>query len=199
MSYPVILGVVMFLKLAQQRRTVYQFTDQPVEDESVLTCLNAAIWAPNHKLTEPWRFYILGTQTQKALKQTYAGLRADKRAEPGSVEHQSIFEKACERFLAYPKIVLVGQKRSDDPIQSKEDYAACACAIQNFQLMASELGLGVQWSTGPIIHDIRTYQLLEIDASEIELIGILYMGYPQPQCLTNQKRRPINDISRFYD
>lgn len=189
----------MFLKLAQQRRTTYQFTDQPVEDEAVLTCLNAAVWAPNHKLTEPWRFYVVGSQTQDKLKRTYASLRADKRAVQGSAEHQAIFDKACERFNAYPKVILVGQQKSHDLVQAKEDYAACSCAIQNFQLMAWELGIGVQWSTGPLIAEASTYQILQIDQTEIELIGILYIGYPQAQCLTNQKRQAIEKVSYFYD
>lgn len=187
----------MFLKLAQQRRTVYQFNERIVDDKSILQCIEAAIWAPNHKLTEPWRFFVLGKTTQKNLTQLYAKLRANSRAEIGSVEHQSIYQKACERFDAYPKVILVGQNKSADPLRSKEDYAACACAIQNFQLMAWELGIGVQWSTGPLISDPETYSLLSIDPNQTELIGILYLGYPE--CLPNQRRKPIEQVTKFYD
>lgn len=186
----------MFLKLAQQRRTVYQFIDQKVESNKLNQCLEAAIWAPNHGLTQPWRFYVIGDQTQQALTQLYAKLRADKRAIAGSEEHNAIYLKACERFMANPQIVIVGQVCSLDSVKSKEDYAACACAIQNFQLAAWEQGLGVQWSTGPIINHEKTYQILGLDPAEIELIGILYMGYPQ--CVPESQRLPVSQVLSTY-
>lgn len=186
----------MFLKLAQQRRTIYQFIDQKVEASKLNQCLEAAIWAPNHGLTQPWRFYVIGDQTQQALTQLYAKLRADKRAIADSQEHKAIYLKACEHFMANPQIVIVGQVCSLDSIKSKEDYAACACAIQNFQLAAWEQGLGVQWSTGPIINHEKTYQILGIDPAEVELIGILYMGYPQ--CVPESQRLPLSQVVSNY-
>lgn len=186
----------MFKKLVRQRRTTYQFLDKYLDKDLVNECIDAAIWAPNHGLTEPWRFFVVGDQTKQSLVTIYAQLRADKRAEPGSEEHQTIYQKACQRFLANPVMVLVGQLKSSNPITYKEDYAACSCAIQNFQLMATELGLGVQWSTGPIIEARETYSILQINPEEIELIGLLYMGYPS--CESNQIRKPVAQVTQYY-
>lgn len=186
----------MFLELAQHRRTIYQFLNQKVEPERLNLCLEAAIWAPNHGLTEPWRFYIIGPQTQKDLTHLYAKLRADKRALAESDEYQTIYSKACDRFMANPQIIMLGQIRNMDLVRSKEDYAACACAVQNFQLAAWEQGLGVQWSTGPIIHDAETYQILGLDPTEIELIGILYMGYPES--IPSSQRQALSKVIKHY-
>ncbi|MBE0493461.1 MAG: nitroreductase [Thiomicrospira sp.] len=186
----------MFLELAQQRRTIYQFIDRKVDSELLNQCLEAAIWAPNHGLTQPWRFYIIGHQTQQKLMHLYAKLRADKRALPGTEEHKSIFLKACDRFKANPQIIMLGQVRSIDSVKSKEDYAACACAIQNFQLAAWEQGLGVQWSTGPVINACETYELLGLNSAEIELVGILYIGYPQ--CIPESQRQPLSQVTKSY-
>ncbi|WFE69580.1 nitroreductase [Thiomicrospira sp. R3] len=186
----------MFSKLAKKRRTAYQFQTTHVDIESINFCLDAAIWAPNHGLTEPWRFYVIGEQTKAKLMSIYAQLRADKRAQPDTEEHQAIYQKACQRFLANPSVVLVGQVKSSNPVVYKEDYAACSCAIQNFQLMATELGLGVQWSTGPILQSEKTFSILDINPDEIELIGILYMGYPT--CETNQRRKPRSEVTYYF-
>ena len=187
----------MFLALAQQRRTIYQFTSQPVEAAKLTHCLEAAIWAPNHGLTQPWRFYVIGNDTKHRLTQVYATNRAAKRAQVNTLEYNDIYAKACERFIANPQILLVGQQRTDNTIQSKEDYAACACAIQNFQLAAWEQGIGVQWSSGPILNDEQTYQILGLDSQQIELIGILYMGYAQ--CIPNSTRKPLTEVVTYFN
>lgn len=187
----------MFLSLAQQRRTIYQFTSQPVEAEKITYCLQAAIWAPNHGLTQPWHFYVVGDKTKQKLTEIYATTRAAKRAQKNTSEYDDIYAKACDRFLANPQIVLVGQQRSNDPIQTKEDYAACACAIQNFQLAAWEQGIGVQWSSGPIINQQQTYQILGLDSQQIELIGILYIGYAQ--CVPDSTRKPLSEVVSYID
>lgn len=182
-------------QLIQNRRTCYQYaevTDYPISDESIYECLEAARWAPNHKLTQPWRFWIVGQQTKADLAHIYADNRALKKAEKSSDLYQELYTKAVEKFLAIPKVVLVGQVLNKDPIICKEDYAACACAIQNFQLMAWSLQLGVQWSTGPILNDERTMKKLELNPNTIELIGALYIGYQKPDCQKpSSKRHPL--------
>lgn len=178
------------------RRTIYQFLAKPVEADKLSQCLAAAVWAPNHGLTEPWRFFVLGHQTKNALKAIYADQRATKRASCGS-DYAECYQKAESKFDAIPQLVLVGQVRSENPVQLKEDYAACSCAIQNFQLAAWELGLGVQWSTGPILTDKRTYRLLELDSNQLELIGALYIGYPA--CVPTVNRQTFKTQTRYYE
>ena len=185
------------LTLFQSRRTCYQFASvdlYPVDSKALENCLEAARWAPNHKLTQPWRFWQVGTNSRTVLADIYADNRAQKKShDPDSYEN--IYQKALEKFAAIPEIILVGQILAEDPVIQKEDYAACACSIQNFQLMAWNQNLGVQWSTGPILKDPRTYQLLKIDPNRIELIGALYIGQRHPDCGTpNQKRKPLEEI-----
>ncbi|WP_321277408.1 nitroreductase [Thiomicrorhabdus indica] len=183
------------LTLIKSRRTCYQFSDRPVEFAELENCLEAAIWAPNHKLTQPWRFWVVSEAQQKALAETYAKLRAESRAEPNSENYQMIYDAAVEKFLKIPKMVLVGQALADDELVRKEDYAACSCAIQNFQLMAWQMGMGVQWSTGPIIKDNHTYQQINADSQQIELIGVLYIGHLKGDCSTqNGKRKPLSEV-----
>lgn len=194
----------LVFKLIQSRRTCYQFLDgkkYPIDEDQLNLCLQAAIFAPNHKLTQPWRFWVLGENSKAKLADIYADNRAAKKAQSDSDCYQSFYDKAIEKFSAIPKVILVGQSQHQDPIVAKEDYAACSCAIQNFQLMAWQQQIGVQWSTGPIINDPRTYELFGIDQKEVQLIGALYLGNIDGTCQPNQnvKRKPIKDITAYLD
>ena len=103
--------------------------------------------------------------------------------------------------MAIPKVVLVGQILSRCETTQKEDYAACACAIQNFQLMAWQQTMGVQWSSGPIISDSRTYKELELQRTDIEIIGALYLGNIDDQCQPKSlpKRKTLEEITVYLD
>ncbi|BBP44662.1 putative NAD(P)H nitroreductase YfhC [Thiosulfatimonas sediminis] len=189
------------LELIKSRRTCYLFNPKqqmPLTDQQIESCLEAAIWAPNHKLTQPWRFWVLGEQTQQDLAAVYALLRADKRAQAGSDNHQAIYASALTKFNEFPRIILVGQIIAQDEIVRKEDYAACACAIQNLQLMAWQEGIGVQWSTGPILQAQQTYQAIGQLPEQVELIGALYMGHLRGDCSAqNAKRKPVSDVTEW--
>lgn len=189
--------------LIQSRRTCYQFADAdafPVSDPILYECIEAARWAPNHKLTQPWRFWIVGEQAKQVMADIYADHRALKKVQKDDDQYPSLYSKAFEKFMAIPKVVLVGQVLSQNPTIRKEDYAACACAIQNFQLMAWSLQVGVQWSTGPIISDVRTYQYLSINPNQIELIGALYLGHLKADCQNlSSKREPLEHFIIHID
>ncbi len=203
----VIMQTSQLLALIQARRTCYQFRSQETHvltDLEIKKCLEAAIWAPNHKLTQPWRFWVLGKNKQQKLAVVYADNRASKKADCGSSAYQSLYTKAVEKFMAIPQIILVGQILAQDEFTAKEDYAACACAIQNFQLMAWQQSIGVQWSTGPILTDVRSYEVLDIESEKITLIAALYMGKVDTENRMNQlsqnpKRKSIDEVTVYLD
>ena len=65
--------------------------------------------------------------------------------------------------------------------------------------MAWSLQIGVQWSTGPILSDQESYDLLGITKQKIELIGALYLGQIDESCVPSKlvKRKPLNEVIRF--
>lgn len=175
--------------IIKSRRTVYQFLENSVSEDIILKCLESAIWAPNHKMRQPWFFWTLGEKSKQNFAVVYADNRAKKKSQSPE-DYQQIYQKAFDKFIAIPEVVLVGQKLVTNLVDQKEDYAACACAIQNFQLAAHEQGLGVQWSTGPIINDERSYQILDIRPEDMSIIGALYLGYPA--CESQSCRKPLS-------
>lgn len=186
-----------FIRLIRERRTVYDFKPDPVPRPVLEQALEAAVWAPNHGLTEPWRFHVPGMKTRAVLAQIYARLRADKRCEPDTDAWRQTYEKALQRFLAVPGMVLVGQQLAEDPLQREEDAAAVACAIQNFQLAMWAQEVGVQWSTGPVIRAVETYELLGIEPKKEKLVALLYYGYPA--CVGRSRRSDWREKTRWLD
>lgn len=191
MDYPTMQTCLQTLL---SRRTIYQFKSTPVAQTILEQALEAATWAPNHGLTEPWHFYVIGRQTQQQLARLYARLRADKRADPGTEAWQEHFDRARERFEAFPRVVFVGQIKTDSPTQQQEDAAAVACAIHNLQLALWSKGVGCQWSTGPLIRAQETRQLLQVPDT-VELVAVLYIGWPA--CVPKSKRTPWQEKTSF--
>lgn len=173
--------------LIESRRTIHTFLPEPPPEAAIRRALDLARWAPNHKLTEPWRFYLIGRPTAEAIVELNteiltitlgAGAAASKRT----------------RWLEMPGWLTVTCQRSDKPLRMKEDYAACCCAIQNAMLFLWNEGIGMKWATGDVIRDPRFYDLLDIDIDQEEVVGLFWYGYPAE--VPETRRKPLGDVLR---
>ena len=175
-----------------QRRTVKDFKPDPVPADVLERALTAGLWAQNHRLTEPWRFTVLGPETHRRLAETFSQAQA---ASVSGVEREKVLADARGKILAKPCLVAVGQRLDGPPAQRREDYAAVACAIQNIQLAAWADGVGMQWSSGKIIGLPQVYEVLGIEPTREELVGMLFFGYAA-NIPAAQPRQPLAAVSR---
>ncbi len=174
----------------RSRRTVNMYLQQPVSRELIMEAIEVARWAPNHRLTEPWRFYVLGDEAiQKSIEMTRLVVTERKGEELGNFKARD----AAQR----PGWLLVTCQRSDDELRQQEDYASVACAIQNLMLYLSEAGVGTKWATGPITRDSRYYEALGIDESSEFIAGLIWYGYPK--VIPKQQRRAVSEIVTELD
>ena len=161
------------------RRTIKEFRPDSVPDGALERALNAGLWAQNHRMTEPWRFTLLGPETQRALAE--AGAAAQLQSLPPTADEgvrAKVRAGALQKLMSKPRIVVVTCLLTGDAFQRREDYAAVCCAIQNIHLAAWAEGLGMQWHTGKQTQQPQTYVLLGIDPAGEEIVGFLYFGYP---------------------
>ncbi len=158
----------------ESRRTVKDYTSQPVPDELLNRVLSAGLWAQNHRLSQPWRFAIFGPQSHARLSEYFA------------------------RALAIPSVVAVTCIKNENPAIEREDYAAVACALQNIQLAAWDLGLGMQWGTGIAVQDPRTREIIGFDTEKESLVGLLFFGFPA-QVPPAKTRKPLAEVLRRLD
>lgn len=161
------------------RRTIKEFKPDPVPDAVLEQALAAGLWAQNHRMTQPWRFVVLGPQTQQALAEAAADAQTRTLpADTDAVTLAKLRQGALQKLLSKPRIVAVTCVLNGDPFQRREDYAAVCCAVQNIHLAAWDAGLGMQWNTGKQTQQPHTYTLLGIDPAAEEIVGFLYFGYP---------------------
>jgi nitroreductase len=183
------------LDAIRTRRTIYDFEPEPLPADTVARLLDSAIWAPNHRLTQPWRFTLIGPETKTALARALGDDRLSDEPEADPALRQTIREKAEQKILSRPTIVAVTCLRSEKPSRQTEDLAATAAAIQNIQLAAWADGIGVQWSTGRVNYLPNTPQSLGFDEATEQIVGLLFMGRPA-KTPAPQKRRPVSEVLR---
>jgi nitroreductase len=169
----------------RSRRTVKLFLKRPVSRKLVLDAIEVARWAPNHHVTQPWHFYLLGPE---AIRDSVELTRIVTTERKGA----KVGEFKAATAAAVPGLLVVTCKMSDDERMQQEDYASCCCAIQNLMLYLSAAGVASKWSTGAVTKDERFLDLLGIDGSEEFVVALLWYGYPK--VIPTQSRKNLQEI-----
>src|SRR5688572_23290032 len=124
----------------RERRSIKRFTDAPVSRERLESLLAAAVLAPNHRLTEPWRFYVLGPGGRDAYGRVLGGRKAKKIDDPAAA--RAMIDTVADEHRALPAMIVVAMALNSNAEIAEEDYAATMMAIQNLSLAAVAMGLG---------------------------------------------------------
>lgn len=169
----------------RSRRTVKLFLKRPVSRKLILDAIEVARWAPNHHVTEPWHFYVLGPEAIRgSVELTRIVTTERKGAKVGDFK--------ATAAAAVPGWLVVTCKLSDDERMQQEDYASCCCAIQNLMLYLSAAGVASKWSTGPVTKDERFLDLLGIDPGEEYVVALVWYGYAK--VIPTQSRKDLQEI-----
>ena len=156
----------------RMRRSSGAFQPTPPSREVIERIIEAATWAPNHHLTEPWRFHVIAAAARGALA---GAIAATLPAEANTEREQQAISAKLERA---PVVIAVTQQAlADEPVRSLEDYAACACATQNLLLAAHAEGLAAKWSTGKLARSPGAAQYLGLAPAD-RIVAYAYVGYP---------------------
>jgi nitroreductase len=163
----------------ETRQSIGRVRQDPVPRELVEKILQSAVHAPNHKLTEPWRFHVFIGKGRGEFARARAELaRLQARAE-GEEEEFAAGRISRERKKAFraPVVIAVISKGGRDEVETLENYAACAAAVQNMQLAAHSLGLATIWRTGTFAYHPYMRDFFELEEKD-KIAAYLYLGYP---------------------
>ncbi len=153
------------------------FAERPVPRAVLERLLAAAVRAPNHKLTEPWRFAVLTGASAARFAELKRAHRATKFPDPSSPEAARAIEKTWREAAGTPAFVVVMCAVSDDAVRREEDYASTMMAAQNLMIAATAEGLGTYVRTGGIMADPAVGRLVALpDAHRI--VAVISVGYP---------------------
>jgi nitroreductase len=148
----------------QTRRTHKAFGSDPVTPEVLEQLFELARWAPNHHLTNPWRFRVLGPETLVQLKEIA------ETVNPGS----------AGKLDRAPTLIVASVYRDGDAVAREEDLLAGAVAAYLVLLAAHGRGLAGYWRTVPFLDLPDARRALELDPLE-HPIGLLHLGRPRQQ------------------
>ncbi len=172
------------------RRMNNDFSDFVPDQDALQRMLNAAVWAPNHRLTNPWRFFVL----EKG---------GEKRAEVARLAYRNIFDRSGnhenaegsrQRVLNAPALIYVYSVPADSEEMTQENYAAACCAVQNLLLAAVAEGLAGDWSTGNVTRHPHLADTLGAEA-EWTMVGALFIG--QPSRPSASVRAPADEVTAW--
>ena len=160
------------------RRTHKAYGSEPVDPATLGDLLDLGRWAPNHHLTNPWRFRVLGPGALARLKEA-AG------------------PEAAGKLDRAPTLVAVSVVQSGDPVTDEEDMCAAACAAYIVLLAAHGRGLAGYWRTPAVLRTPEGRDALAIGDDE-HAIGLLHLG-PARQEQRAPERAPAHDVIDFLD
>lgn len=153
------------------RRSIRQYTDQPIEREQLIEIIKAGTWAPSGLNNQPWRFVI--------VKEREARVRL-----AGFTKYRTIIESA-------PACIAVFIDRGAMYNDTKDHQAMGAC-IQNMLLAAHALRLGAVW-LGEILNNAESVRAFLELPPEMELMAVIAIGHPRAGRRTSQRKK-IADI-----
>lgn len=153
--------------------------------------------APNHKLTEPWRFAVLTGRARDRFAEIRAQHRLKRFSDPSSTEAQAGAEKVRRESLQVPVYIVVMAAVNPDEITREEDYAATMMATANLMIAAESLGLGTYLKSGGVMQDPGLIELAGVP-EEFRVVGIVSLGYPVEQ-EAPRRRRPASELTRWVE
>jgi nitroreductase len=160
------------------RRTHKVYGSEPVDRATLDELLELARWAPNHHLTNPWRFRVLGPQSLARLKDA-AG------------------PEAAAKLDRAPTLVAVSALQSGDPVTDEEDLCATACAAYIVLLAAHGRGLAGYWRTPEVLRAPEGRAALGL-ADDEHPIGLLHLGPPRQEQRAPE-RVPTDAVVSYLD
>jgi nitroreductase len=157
------------------RRTHKAFGREPVERGTLDELFELARWAPNHHLTSPWRFRVLGEESLARLKRAAGPEQAEK------------LDRA-------PTMILVSAALTGEPVEDEEDVQATAVAAYIVLLAAHARGLAGYWRTPAVLRTAAGRDALSVGDGE-RVLGLIHLGAPRQERQPPERPSPAGFVS----
>ncbi len=182
-------------QLISRRRSIKQFTGREPSRGEIEALLELVAQAPNHRMTQPWRFYVLGPTARHGYGAALGARKAKRVTDPDAA--REVVESVAARHKALPAMLAVAVVIHDNPEIREEDYAATWMGIQNLALAAEAAGLGTHIKTGAVMDDPRSRAAVGVPDGE-RIVAIVNLG--EPAAVPDPKPRvPARDLTTWVD
>lgn len=167
------------LELIKSRRSLYPAQmdeDKRIPDEDIWKLLDLANYAPNHKLTEPWRFVVFSGEQISTFYDRLFQITSQWFSVDEMRKKNGKFEERKQKVSHVLAIVMKGNEEGKVPIQ-EEEYAT-ACAVQNIMLGMKPLNIIGYWGTGKAAYSQEMHEFLDLGPND-KCMGWLQLGVPK--------------------
>lgn len=185
-------------QLIQDRRSTKPrlYNGKRIKDEIVWQILENANWAPNHGLTQPWRYKVFTASGLEKLANFQADLY--KKNTPEEKFTTDKYERMKSNVLkASHVIVICMQRQISEKIPEIEEVEAIACSVQNIALTAHAYGICSFWGSGGVTYTEELKEFLGLGEKDL-CLGYLYLGYSDNPT-TESHREPIKDLVEWIE
>jgi nitroreductase len=152
------------------RRTHKAFGSEPLERQTLEELFELARWAPNHHVTNPWRFHVLGPDALTRLKHA------------AGPEHAAKLDRA-------PTLIVVSAALSGEELQDEEDLHATAIAAYILLLVAHARGFAGYWRTPAVLRTPEGRAAVDL-LHEEHVLGLIHLGSPRQQNAPPEREDP---------
>ncbi|MDR7211889.1 nitroreductase [Flavobacterium piscis] len=180
-------------EIIRSRRSIYafEFIKQEIPVKILDDILLNATWAPNHKMTEPWRFMVFSGKYLQEYGQFMANYYKDFYSELSAEalkEKLSYLESYPLNAACLIGVIMVRNTKINLP--EWEEIAGVSSAVQNISLTCTAYNIGSYWSSkGAAVEYVAQFGLAENEKS----LGLLYLGYyPDDLKVSRKKRTPLS-------
>jgi nitroreductase len=160
----------------RSRRTHKRYGSEPLDEPTLSELLELARHGPNHHLTEPWRFRVLGPETRARLEECCG-------------------ETEALKLRRAPTLVVATAALSGDLQTDEEDLHAVACAVYAVLLGATERGLASYWRTPEAFGRADVRRILRLGPNE-KFVGLIHLG-PSVSEPPQKERTPLGEVVQF--
>jgi nitroreductase len=189
--------VEQFNELVRSRRSTKPrfFNGQIIEDRLIWQILENANWAPNHGLTQPWRFKVFTGSGLEKLADFQANLY--QKITPEISFNQEKYERMKTNLLKSSHVIVICMKRqASAKIPEIEEIAAVACSVQNMALTATAYDICSFWGSGGVTYTEELKEFLSLSPQD-HCLGYLYLGYSDSS-VTQSRRDPIQERVEWF-
>ncbi|QDH22976.1 nitroreductase family protein [Saccharibacillus brassicae] len=181
------------------RRSVGAVKNDEVPRQQIEQILEAGTWAPTHRRTEPWRFFVMQGEGRSKLAAALADTEAaEKGIDPSPEQREELLASALKKVSRSPVVIAVGCEPVDSPkVIPLEETLSVASAIQNMLLEAHALGLGAVWRSGSSCYHPLMAERFGLGPNG-QMLGFLYVGYPDREP-GEGKREPFESKTVWID
>jgi len=180
------------MDVIRNRRSVSRMLDEAISRSDMEDILEAGLWAPNHRFTQPWKFHVVtGDARRDAGEVLAASALTDSELRAPDMEQKA--KKGRSYFLQAPVVVVVSISRSEDEVTDNEDYATGAMAAQNMMLAAWSKGIASKLRTGEYSFSTEIKDHFGIP-SENRIVGFLFLGYPADRAVPPARQRDDGNV-----